>query len=316
LARRFATLDHPDCKKFRRKCEEQGVDKAIWKDPDAWVIKAQRTVGGGNKAIEMAMITELRSLQPRLAPPAQRIIDQLAATAYTDNAGLALQLVPDADVSPSSSVMYATMAWGTLMQQQPVALTTAVDHKEYTSTLITLLFSAVQKATQAMQQTGQMPDMNTLMGYAFVSQTIQQEMQLISADKSSAEWTKTAMDTMAQINNELKALIQRVQQAMKAQQPQVDPKVAIETAKAQQEMQFKAQSHQLSLQNQAQEHALTLQHRQQEHAIDTAAKVQGIQQDNREHQVGIALDTAQAANNMEIKRGSAKQAQKLTANQE
>lgn len=311
LARRFATLDHPDCKKFRRKCEEQGVDKAVWKDPDSWIIKAQRTVGGGNKAIEMAMIAELRGLQHRLSPPAQRIIDQLAATAYTDNAGLALQLVPDADVSPSSSVMYATMAWGTLMDQQPVALTTSVDHKEYTATLITLLFGAVQKAGQAMQA-GQMPTMETLMGYAFISQTIQQEMQMIAGDQSSSAWVKTAKDTMAQINNELKALIQRTQQAMKSQQPQQDPKMAIEAAKAQQEMQFKAQSHQLSLQNQAQEHALTFQHRQKEHALDTAAKVQQINQDNREHQVGIAMDAAETANNIQIKRGSAKQAQQLT----
>lgn len=311
MAYRFATLEHPDCKAFRRKCEQQGVDKAIWKDPDSWIIKAQRSIGGGNKAIELAMIGELRGLQPRLSPPAQRIIDQLAATAYTDNAGLALQLVPDADVSPSSSVMYATMSWGTLMQKQPVALTTAIDHKEYTSTLITLLFSAIQNAGQAMQQ-GQMPDMNTLMGYAFISQTIQQEMKMIAGDESSVQWSKTAKDTMAQINNELKALIQRTQQALKAQQPQQDPKAAIEAAKAQQEMQHKAQQHQLSLQNQATEYQLTQQHRQQEHALDTAQKVQDMQQQKREHQVDVALDVAKTGADIQIKRGSAKQAAAAT----
>jgi len=137
-----------------------------------------------------------------------------------------------------------------------------------------MLFQKTQTLAQAMQQ-GQLPDMPTLQGLFFVSNTIQKEIQFISADPDSAEFVKKSTDYLAQVNNELKALAQRLQQAMKAQQPQADPKVAIEAAKAQQQMAQSAQSHQLSLQSQAQEHALTLQHRQQEHALDTAARVPG-----------------------------------------
>ena len=312
LAKRFATLDHPDCKSFRRKCMDAGVDKAVFKDPDSWIISAQRTVGGGNKAIEMAMIGELRSIAPQLGPEAQRFITKLAVAVYTDNAGLAETLVPDAEVAPSWSVMLGRLAWGTLMQQQAVPLTTSVDHKEYTSTLIATLFEAVQKSGQAMQS-GQMPDMQTLGGYAFVSQTIQQEMQFIAGDQSSVQWSKTAKDTMAQINNSLKALIQQTQQAMKAQQPQQDPKIAIEAAKAQQEMQHKAMQHQLSLKNQETEYALTQQHRQQQHALDTAQQIQDMAEQRQQHHVDVALDAAKTEADIQIKRGSAKQAQKLTA---
>jgi hypothetical protein len=312
LARRFATLDHPDCNAFRRKCEEQGVDKAIWKNPDAWIIKAQRSIGGGNKAIEMTMIGELRGLAPQLGPEVQRYISKLAFAIYSDNPGLADSMMPDAEVSASWSIEVARLAWGTLMQKISVPLTTSVDHKQYTATLMATLAEVVQAAVMAMNA-GQMTDMKTLDGYAFISTTIEQELQFIAGDESSVQWSKQAKDHMAQINNELKALIQRTQQAMKAQQPQQDPKAAIEAAKAQQQMQQKAQSHQLSLQNQAVEFQMTQQHRQQQHALDTAQQLQDMQQQHTEHKVDVAMDAAKTAADIQIKRGSAKQAAAATA---
>jgi hypothetical protein len=298
LCKRFATSDHPDCVRVRQKCLKAGVDKAIFKDTESWVVRAQRTIGGGNKAIELTMVNQLAAMAPGLGPQQQQLIKRMQVVAYSDNPELAEVLVPDAAQAPSATTQTATLAWGTLMDMQPVALTTAIDHKEYASTLLTMLFSKVQQVSMAGQQ-GQLPDMHTLMGLNYVSQTILAEVQKIAADKSSADWVKHAETYLSQINNELKAWAQRVMEAQKAAQPQQDPKVAIEAAKAKQAMQIQQVETQQRLQQREQSHALTIQHRQTEHSLDTAAKLAEIHQDNREHKVDTALDVAERLQGIE-----------------
>jgi GH25 family lysozyme M1 (1,4-beta-N-acetylmuramidase) len=49
ICRRFATIDHPDCVKFRAKCEAQGVDPSIWENLDDWNVDPEKVMGAGTR---------------------------------------------------------------------------------------------------------------------------------------------------------------------------------------------------------------------------------------------------------------------------
>jgi hypothetical protein len=69
IARRFCTIDHPDCVQFRRKCEVEGVDPSVWNNLDSWDIIPERVMGSGNKMLEIAQADRL--MRDQCAPRPQ-----------------------------------------------------------------------------------------------------------------------------------------------------------------------------------------------------------------------------------------------------
>jgi hypothetical protein len=213
IARRFATIDHPDCVDFRRRCLADGVDEAVLRDSDTWDIMPERVMGAGNKMLEIAQADRLMAVRPLLAPDAQAEVVHMYVEANTDDPLLANKLAPTEVRTPSPAVERATLAWGTLIDGKPVVLSSAINRPEYISTLLQLLTAEVE----GIEQNGGMTDMKRLIGLSNVMAHIQQQMQLIAEDPGQQQNLKIFGDALGEISNLVKALGQRMQAAAEQQ---------------------------------------------------------------------------------------------------
>jgi len=213
LARRFATIDHPDCVEFRRRCLADGVDEAVLRDSDTWDILPERVMGAGNKMLEIAQADRLMAVRPLLAPDAQAEVVHMYVEANTDDPLLANKLAPTEVRAPSPAVERATLAWGTLIDGKPVVLSSAINRPEYISTLLQLLTAEVE----GIEQNGGMTDPRRLMGLGNVMAHIEQQMQLIAEDPGQQQNLKIFGDALGEIMNLVKAFSQRMQAAAEQQ---------------------------------------------------------------------------------------------------
>ena len=93
IARRFCTIDHPDCVQFRRKCEAEGVDPSVFNNLESWDIMPERVMGSGNKMLEIAQADRLMAIRPLLAPDSQAEVVHMYVEANTDDPLLANRLL-------------------------------------------------------------------------------------------------------------------------------------------------------------------------------------------------------------------------------
>lgn len=225
ILRRFFTIEHPDCKRFRERCEAQGVDPACWGRIDDMDIVAERVVGSGNKMLEMASAEKLMAVRAMLSPAAQQVVLHMYVQANTDNAGLANRLVPLDDSGPSRAVERATLAWGTLWLGQPVVVSGAINRVEYVTTLLQMLDAQLQKT----EQQGGMPSPQDVTGMMNVVQHIGEQTATMSEDEAMKPVVRQVGDGLKNAGNMIKAYMQRIQEAQ-AEQAQgqgqaPDPKV-------------------------------------------------------------------------------------------
>lgn len=225
VLRRFFTIDHEDCQRFRQRCEAQGVDPACWERIDDMDVMAERAVGSGNKMLEMAAAEKLMAVRPMLSPQAQQVVLHMYVEANSDNAGLAAKLVPLEDGGPSRAVERATLAWGTLWDGQPVVIADAINRVEYVGTLLQMLDAQIQKT----EQQGGMAQPQDVMGMMNVMQHIQQETARLEADEAMQPFVRQVADALKNAGNMVKGYMQRIQEAQMAQAEgqggQQDPKV-------------------------------------------------------------------------------------------
>jgi hypothetical protein len=213
IARRFCTIDHPDCVQFRRKCEAEGVDPSVFNNLDSWDIAPERVMGSGNKMLEIAQADRLMAIRPLLAPDSQAEVVHMYVEANTDDPLLANRLAPIDNAPVSPAVERATLAWGTLIDGQPVVIASAINRTEYIQTLLRMLGASIGKIEQA----GGMPTMERVLGLANVIQHIQEQIQLISQDPGQEQNIKLYMDGIGQASNYIKGYVQRLQEQAMAQ---------------------------------------------------------------------------------------------------
>jgi hypothetical protein len=225
ILRRFFTIDHEDCKRFRQRCEAQGVDPVCWERIDDMDVMAERAVGSGNKMLEMAAAEKLMAVRPMLSPIAQQVVLHMYVEANTDNAGLAQRLVPLEDSGPSRAVERATLAWGTLWTGQPVVIADTINRVEYVGTLLQMLNAQLQKT----EQQGGMPQPQDVSGMMNVMQHIQQEASRLQGDDSMEPFVRQVGDALKNAGNLVKGYMQRIEEAQMAQAEaqggDADPKV-------------------------------------------------------------------------------------------
>ena len=221
VARRFFEIDNVDCKKVRKKCEEQGVPPEIWKRFEDVDIIVERTLGNGNKSLEIMQADRLRAMKndAEVSPDARRLIDRLYVLANTDNPQLAYAIVPEDPNQPSKAQQMASLAWGTLIAGQPVVITDAINRIDYITTLIQMLTSEIQKVNGS----GGNPEMDDVQGLANVVQHISQNIEIIATDEAIAPMVKQMEDALGQAANFIKAFSQRAQEAQQQQGQQGDP---------------------------------------------------------------------------------------------
>jgi hypothetical protein len=214
VCRRFATLNHPDCVKFRQLCMADGVDESVLTNSEAWDIMPERVMGVGNKMLEIAQADRLMAVRPLLAPDAQAEVVHMYVEANTDDPLLANKLAPVSGRTVSPAVEKATLAWGTLIDGKPVVLSSAINRPEYISTLIQLLNSDVQ----SIEQMGTAPEPRRLFGLQNVMQHIEQQMMLIAEDPGQQENLRMFRDALTQIANVLKEFFQQAAEQAQSQQ--------------------------------------------------------------------------------------------------
>lgn len=211
VVRRFFTIDHKDCKRFRERCEEQGVPKELWKLFDEVDVTVERTLGNGNKTLEILQADRLRAMKndAEVSPDARRMIDRLYVLANTDNPQLAQAIIPDDPNQPSRAQQFATLAWGTLIAGQPVVITDAISKIDYVRTLLQMLASELQR----INGSGGNPEMEEVLGLANVVQHIASNLEIIATDEGIADMVRAFEDALGQASNQIKGYAQRAQEA-------------------------------------------------------------------------------------------------------
>lgn len=205
ICRRFATLDHPDCVRFRQLCMADGVDEAVLRNVDVWDIMPERVMGVGNKMLEIAQADRLMAVRPLLSPDAQAQVVHMYVEANTDDPLLANRIAPVAEKQLSPAVEKATLAWGTLIDGKPVALASAINRPDYIATLIQLLNSEVQM----IEANGGVAEPRRLLGLQNTLSHIEQQIQLIAEDPAQEQAVKLFGDALKEIANLIRAFFQR-----------------------------------------------------------------------------------------------------------
>jgi hypothetical protein len=170
-------------------------------------------MGSGNKMLEIAQADRLMAIRPLLAPDSQAEVVHMYVEANTDDPLLANRLAPVDNKPVSPAVERATLAWGTLIDGQPVVIASAINRPEYIQTLLQMLGASIGKIEQA----GGMPTMERVLGLANVIQHIQEQMQLISQDPGQEQNMKLYNDGISQASNYIKGYVQRLQEQAQAQ---------------------------------------------------------------------------------------------------
>lgn len=223
IFRRFCKTNSRDADvvRFQAACMRQGVPKSYF-TPEMWDIEPDRVMGGGNKTLEMSIAQQLMQYRNLYDPEPQRQILRDVTLAITDDAARAEALVPDKPITITDSVHDAQLAAGTLMQGLPVALKTGMNHIEYVDTLMSTMAMIIQKQ-------GQNADMKTIQGLQNMAQNIAQHIQIVAQDPNEKQRVKVWGDQLGKMMNLVKAMAQRLMEAMKKQaqqQPGGDPQAA------------------------------------------------------------------------------------------
>jgi hypothetical protein len=134
--------------------------------------------------------------------------------ANTDDPLLANRLAPIDNKPVSPAVERATMAWGTLIDGQPVVIASSLNRPEYIQTLLQMLGGAIGRIEK---EGGGMTTMDRVLGMANVIQHIQEQMQLISQDPGQEQNIKIYNDNISLASNYIKGYVQRLQEQAQAQ---------------------------------------------------------------------------------------------------
>lgn len=229
--RRLCIKNNPDrmARDFRQSCLEDNVPPEML-DVDKMIVQRERTLGGGNKTLEMAQVKFLQDIRKNLGPDGQRKVDHLSIESATDDARLAEELAPvDGQKIISSSMRDAQNATDRLMRGLPVIERPDMVYEDYVKVWIadlTILIMQKQKA-------GGMATAEDIAGYQNIAAKVVEFLKIMSEDPDEQERVRQYQDQLKKLMNLVKAFAQRLMAQMKAAQQAgtgADPKDA---AKAQ-----------------------------------------------------------------------------------
>lgn len=237
-----------DTNKFRSSCLRQGVPmEAICSE--YWDIEPTKIMGGGNKAIQAAMMDKIMMMYyAKMDPSSQREALRMGLSILTEDYDLAARWVPTQPES-SGSKHDAQLSASALLDGLPMDFKQGVNHDEYAQSLMT----ALQVRVQQIQSRGipitqdELIGLQNIAGMSIQGQPIQggnginlhiqimknQIPQNIKGHpdlKASKQKVKAYADQLSKLINQIKAMAQQAAEAAKksAQSPQggqqIDPK--------------------------------------------------------------------------------------------
>lgn len=214
IARRFCIKNSPyvAVREFRKRCLADGVPQEMF-DVERWDIEPERTLGGGNKTLEIAQANQLLQMRQFLGPDAQRRVDHIAVEVFTDDPALAEDLAPvDANKPISKSQHDAQQATGRLMLGLPFDPMPSMVYEDYVQVWLKDMASRIQ----ILQQIGN-PSMQDVVGLGNIGAHVQRFLELMAQSDEDKPKIKSYMDMLTQLSNVLRGFAQQAQEAMQAQ---------------------------------------------------------------------------------------------------
>lgn len=209
IARRFCLKNSTqgDVKKFQLDCQKDGVPPEML-DVERWNIAPERTLGAGNKILEVAQADKLMAVRPLLDPTAQSRVLHIYVEANVDDPKLADELAPIGKKTASDSVKDGQQDSGVLMQGLPVAFRESVNHTEYIEALLIAMQSVIQRIEQGQ---GGMATADQIQGLENTANQAELHVQKLSEDESEKSRVKDYSDSLGKMMNAVKAYAQRLQ---------------------------------------------------------------------------------------------------------
>lgn len=225
IFRRFMKKDSkdPEVKTFRSDCllEDQVPEEFL--DAKKWRVQVERTVGNGNKTLQMAQANNLMSARNLYDPDAQREILHFWTEVNSDDAAWANELVPLGGKELSDAAHDANLAIGTLMQGLPVAMKKGLNHIDYVETLLQLMGVIIDR----IEKSGGMTTEDKIIGLANTAEHVKQHLAIIAQDDKEKQRVKQYEDILGQFMNKVKAYAQRLQE-QKQKEAQAGPQLTPE----------------------------------------------------------------------------------------
>lgn len=225
-ARRFCRKNSKDVevRTFRVNCLHKGVPEEAL-DSDRWEIIPKKIIGSGDKQLQIIIAEALMKVRALLEPSAQKEVDRIYISAYTEDYDLTAELVPMVK-GPSKSAELASFAAGALMQTLDVEVVEGIDRPNYIETLLARMSAAIQQ----IEQDGGNADLKQIRGLDKMGQHITQQILILAQNPQEKATVKQYGDDLKNLGNLLKAYKQRLQEQMQQQQQQqgaqMDPKDA------------------------------------------------------------------------------------------
>lgn len=279
ICRRFCIKNSrdKDVRKFRVQCLKEGIPEEAL-NVDCWDIAPNKVMGGGNKMLQVAMADKLFQMRQVLDPESQKVVDRIYIVANSDNYDLAQQLVPE-QKTLSDSMHDAQLAAGALLQGLPVGIKTGIAHADYVETMLADMAIIVKKG----EAQGGMVSPDTVFGLMNMSGHLKAHIAIIAQDKEELPKAKQYNDILKNLDNQVKAFGQRLQQQQAKQNGdgQIDPKDKAKVAAMMITAQAKAQNTRESHAERTAQRRLTFEQqfaqKQDEHKLEMAKELQKLQ---------------------------------------
>lgn len=211
ICRRFCIKGNPDeaVKRFRENCKADGVPDECF-DIDAWEVIPSKSVGGGNKAVEMVSTQVLmQEILPFADPDGQRIILKRRYLAITDNPDEAESIFPNAPQPPSDDVQYAQTAYTVLMLGVPFAKKEGINHLAYAGMLMQMMNITLGQVQQAAEQpNGAAIAADKIVGLFNAAQHVQEEIKIIARVEHQVDKAKMMFKALVEMMSELTKVAQ------------------------------------------------------------------------------------------------------------
>jgi len=243
ICRRFCLKEtrDKDAKSFQKACVDQGVPEK-WLNSDRWEVKAEMTLGGGNKMLEISQAQQLMSVRQFMDPSSQAAVLHDYVLALTDDPGRANRYAPLKPTKITDTVFETAQTWGTLMTGQPMPVREGDSHREVIETLLRMMDMKVQQ----IEQSGGVGMPQDVVGITNAAAYVTQHIDLLEQDESEAQRVKQYRDFLGKLGNQVKAFAQRQQEMAAQQNGHQDPETMAKVASIAATTQAKVQAKQVS----------------------------------------------------------------------
>lgn len=294
MSRRFCIKNSkdPEVRQFRLNCLQQEVPEEAL-NYNLWNVKPVKIIGSGNRDLQISIAEAMMRVRPLLDPSAQKLVDRMYISAYTEDYAITSDLVPEIK-APSPSVEKGSYASSALLQGLLVPVPEGINRTEYIESLLANLAAKIQ----SIEQSGGMATQEEINGFTNMAKHISQNIAILAQDKSEKARVKQYGDDLAKLMNLVKAYAQRLQeqqqqsaQAQGGMDPKTQAQVQAIIIKAQTDAEVRKQS---NAQRTAQRQ-LQFEQKVRQDAIKTA---QDVHQSRVQHAHDLAARELEAASNI------------------